>query len=255
MLNLKNAKFFVLLTLLVLACQPKFLKKSIVALPEITAIPDSAFITVTRENVRQKPNGRILGHLKRNQKIFIDRRTVNWLKFHNSQFDSAYVWAPSAGFEYINLYSPFTYYDSSAGVFYPKEYLQRLFGSKGKIEDDYAKTYQLFYSNLGLGSHEETVLEVTTESSEEVKHGITLFIRKADEKIYQVEVDFFRPVKGVKSILKKCDLIYRQPSAENEGHVIWDSNVTVNGLVVDLERKEWKSPFFSSVRYKLPGVE
>lgn len=240
--------------LLVIGCQPVAVQKQppekqALKKPEIPDLPDSVLMQNEGENVRQSPNGRILGQLYMDERIFIDGRVGNWLLFHNEWFDSAYVWAPSAGMECINLYSPITYYDTTTRQFYPVEYIQDLLGVEGRAMNETAHEYQLVFSGLGLGSHQTVVMGVGERHSEMVKHNITLFIDKSGQKIFRVGVDFFQPVEGVKSALEKCDLTYTPPSEVNEGHVIWWNGNLVPGLVIDLERKNWKSELLRRVSF------
>ena len=247
MVYLKYPSLILLIALILTACQPGTIKNGSSLQPAIKALPDSAFVTVSKENVRQSPNGRVLGKLFKDRKIYIYRRVGNWLQFHNERFDSAYIWAPSTGCDYINLYDPSVYYNTTSQQFYPIAYFKQLFGTDGIVQQETAGNYQLFFNGLGLGSHNEIVLEVVTESTEHIQHGITLFINKKNRSISQVRVDFFRLGKGIKPALKKCNLRNISPSVENEGHLIWKENVLFPGLTIDLERKEWQSKWFSAV--------
>jgi hypothetical protein len=225
-------------------------QKKPITSPEIKVIPDSAYVTVGIENVRQKPNGKILGKIRKGQKLYIEKKSVNWIQFHNQSFESAYIWAPSVGFEYINLYNPFTYFDTTSTLFYSTNYFKELLGSNGIRNQQVSEKCTLFFKELGLGSHEDIVLYVVTESNEKVEHGVTLFIHESNEKVFQVKVDFFRPIKGLSNALKKCGLGELPASETNEGHVLWSMNKLVPGLSIDMERKEWKSEWFSSIWFR-----
>ena len=249
---IKYKSFFKLFILLIafLGCQTKMVKKTVIKIPEIKATPDSAFVTVRMENVRQTPNGRILGKIRKNQKIYIDKRFANWVKFHNEKYDSAYIWAPSIGLDYINLYSPATYFDTTTGQFYPVEYVQDLLGNPGELKTKATGEYQLFFKKVGLGSHEEIVLEVVTQTTEQIDHGIALYIREKDNHIFQVKVDFFRPVKGIEATLKKCNLTIKPCTQADESRAIWEKGILFPGLEITLERKEWQSEWFSSIVFR-----
>lgn len=250
MLFLRRFLTFALIVTVFFTCQPKILKKPALAGKTAFRLPDSALVTVPRENVRQKPNGKILGTLRKGQKIFIDKRLGNWLLFHNRRFDHAYIWAPSAGFQYINLYNPATYFDSTRNQFYPVDYFRRLFGDPGLLRQELSTEQQLFFDQIGLGSHEEVVMDVVTETTQNIRHGITLYIDTRTDAVRQVRIDFFRLVKGTSAALRKCGLPFRDPSESNEGHVVWRVGEIFPGLKIDLERKEWESDWFRSVRFR-----
>lgn len=231
-------------------CQPKLVKQAPVVTPAVQTLPDSALVTVKQENVRRFPNGTVLGKIRKGEKIFIDRRMVNWVQFHSAKYDSAFIWAPSVGFKYINLYSPFTYYDTTTSQFYSLKYFKKLFGSGGIQTQQLPTEYELFFGDLGLGGHQDVVLEGVTESTEQVKHGVTLFVEPVTNHLLRVRVDFFRPVRGMNAAAKKCGFPALAPSEENHGHIIWTKDTLVPGLLIDLERKEWDSAWFSGIWFK-----
>jgi len=232
------------------SCQPKVVKKEIpVKPPAIFTLPDSLKM-VKSENVRETPGGMAFGKLHKNETIYVMGRVGNWLLFHNSRFDSVYVWVPSAGLPYLNLFNPTTYFDTTSQQFYPPSYFRKLFGSQGKIIVNGKEGQQLFFSDLGLGSHQETVLEVVNETKQTVQHGVSLFLNHTGGTITRVKVDFRRPVEGVQLALQKCNLPFKPANRKDEARLVWNKGVLFPGLVVELERKDWKSPRFSSVIFK-----
>lgn len=231
------------------SCQPTRMVKKSVPIPPVVkplALPDSATVQVARENVRETPNGHVWGKLKRGQKIALERRIGNWVLFNNAKYDSAFIWAPSVGLPYINLYNPGTYWDTTSHRFYPLPYFKSFLGD-GIIKKESAGEYQLFFGDLGLGSHRETIVEVVHESVQTVRHGVTLYVRRADQAVEKVRIDFFRPVKGVRKVLKKCGLPYRPPTDQDDARVRWANGSLFPGLTMEAERKEWKSEWFTDI--------
>lgn len=212
-------------------------------------------VQVKSENVRREPNGKKLGQLRNGDEIEVIKRLGNWIQFSNKKFKEAYIWAPSVGYPYENLYSPFFYYDSTQKLFRDVTFFQNIFSQKGQRRQETASTYELFFKNLGLGSHESVVLDVATESQQVVEHGVTLFVNRADEKVTKVKVDYFKPIKGYENALRKSELPVIEPPDENSGHLIWLAGQLLPGLTIDLERKEWDSKLFSSIWYILPEKE
>jgi len=234
--------------LLGLGCLPTAVKKSDTHLP---ASESGKVLTVqvTRENVRQSPNGKILGQLRKGEPITVIRRVGNWIEFHSPKFKKAFIWAPSVGYEYLNLYSPDFYIDTVKHRFKSVDFFRAIFSQPGDTIQETAKDYELFFTNLGLGSHTAVVMEVVMTSKEVVHHGITLFISKENQRIQKVKIDFFRPVKGYQQALKRCGLPVTEPVESNSGHLIWPSGTLLPRHTIDLERKEWDSPWFSAVWY------
>ncbi len=210
-------------------------------------------VDVDVENVRARPNGKILGKLRKGEQITVIRRVANWVQFSNAKFSSAYIWGPSVGYVYENLYKPAYYYDFKSRRFYDIEYFQRIFSQKGKPRrENLPNSYELFFGNIGLGSHQVTVLDDATAIEQLEEHGITLFVDRKSERITKVRVDYFRPIRGFESALEKSELPTDPPTEGDSGHLTWAANALVPGLIVDLERKEWDSELFSSIWFILP---
>lgn len=236
--------------LVIAGCQPKVgREKTPISVPTIK-LPEIAVMEVESENVRLSPNGEKIGQLLAGDTLQIIKRQGNWLFFQNDFFESAYIWAPSAGIEYINLYSPYSYYDTTAGQFYPLHYFRKIFGSPGVEKAMMLREYELFFGELGLGSHEDIVIEVVTEQIETTAHGVTVFIHQPENTIYKIKIDFFKPLNDIQNVIKQCDLGYLPPDIENGGHVIWNHGVLIPGLEIDLERQEWESEWFSAIWLK-----
>ncbi|MBN2366612.1 MAG: hypothetical protein EH225_11950 [Calditrichaeota bacterium] len=245
---MKYISLFMIILLMLAGCQPKEVKHPPQPeVPGIRKVPEKAVITAQSENVRFKPNGQILGQVHRGDSVRIEKRIVNWLLFYNDEFDSSFVWAPAAGFDYINLYSPHTYYDTTSQQFYPVGYFRELFGREGQKDSILSTESELFFGDIGLGSHEDIVIEVSDKEIEEVEHGITFHIGEPEGKIFQVDIDFYTPIKGVKAALRKCNLPDVAFLSGTPREVSWNPGVLLQGMKIHLERKEWDSDFFSRV--------
>ncbi len=234
--------------LLMMGCLPPAVKKPDTQLPESES-GKVLTVQVTRENVRQSPNGKILGQLRKGAQITVIRRVGNWIEFHSQKFERGFIWAPSVGYEYLNLYSPAFYIDTVKQRFKSVDFFRAIFSQPGEIIQETARDYELFFTKLGLGSHTAVVMEVVMASKEVVHHGITLFISKENQRIQKVKIDFFRPVKGYQQALRRCGLPVSEPVETNSGHLIWPAGTLLPKHTVDLERKEWDSPWFSAVWY------
>lgn len=252
---MKSLKLLIIILTFLIACQKKVFKQPPApVVPKVAPVPKKAVITRKVENVRFSPNGQILGQIFKGDTIYIEKRIVNWLLFHNSEFDSSFLWAPAAGFDYINLFNPLTYYDTTSQNFYPLTYFQELFGNKGEEDSLSAAEREIFFSsNLGLGSHEDIILDVTREQIEKIKHGITFYQNIPSGIIKRLKIDFSQPVPGIRQALEKCGLSNRPFSSEDSAQVIWKSGTQIKGLKIKLERKEWKSTSFNAVQFIKEG--
>lgn len=210
-------------------------------------------VEVDAENVRARPNGKILGKLRKGAQITVIRRVANWVEFRGKKYRDAYIWGPSVGYDYENLYNPAVYYDANSRRFYDIEYFQRMFSQRGEPRrENLPNTYELFFGNIGLGSHQVTVLDAANAIEQLEEHGVTLFVDRKSGRVIKVRVDYFRPVRGFETALKKSELPTDPPTTGDSGHLTWAANALVPGLIVDLERKEWDSELFSGIWFILP---
>ncbi len=207
-------------------------------------------IVLKTENVRETPNGEKIGTIRKGERVTVLRRIGNWVEFDSRNFVEAYIWAPSLGYPYINLYAATVYYDTTRQQFKPLSYLQALFAQKGTIVEQSPKEKVIFFTDIGLGSHTETEVEVVQATQKEVKHGVTVYVAPETGTIRKVKIDFYKPLTGVKTALAKCGLPYHKPDEETDSHVRWNPGTLVPGLAVILERQEWKSNRFTAVIYE-----
>jgi hypothetical protein len=244
---MKNQIAFFIFLILFLGCQPKVGKKDKLPSVPVLKTPQVAVLQVESENVRLTPNGEKIGQLLMGDSLNIIKRQGNWLYFYNDFFDSSYIWAPSAGIDYINIYNPLSYFDPIAGQFYPVSYFRSLFGNPGEQKNPSSGKSEIFFGKLGLGSHEDLVIEVVNAQTVTNTHGITLFTDRPENSIYKIKIDFFKPIKGMDNALEKCGLYTAPPDLQNGGHVFWNAGTIIPNLRIDLERREWESEWFSGL--------
>lgn len=243
------------------ACNPQTASVSTEAIPdkevEMEIATDAGkllTVEVASENVRRKPNGVKLGAVRKGEQVTVIKRIGNWVKFKNQKFDQAYIWAPSVGYQYQNIYSPFFFFDSTKSRFRSIEYFRKMFSQRGQKRQETASSCEIFFKDTGLGSHEETILDVVNASEQIVEHGVTLYVNKDGDYVEKVRVDFLRPISGYNTVLKKSELPIKEPTSSDGGHVIWDAGVFLDNLIVDAEREKWESKRYSSVWFKLGGA-
>ncbi len=240
-------------------CQPRTVKPTQPPAPpaEAYTIPsDSGKVKVVlkTENVREAPNGPKIGTIRKGEKITVIRRMGNWVEFDSRYYVGGFIWAPSVGYPYINLYSPTVYYDTTYHQFKPLHYFQQLFSQKGDTIEQGPQTVAIFFTNIGLGSHTETEVEVVTAREKVIQHGVTLFLNPRTRRVEAVKIDFYQPITGIAAALKKCQLPNLPPDEETESYVAWKPGKLFPQLSVRLERQEWKSNRFVAVVYqKAPG--
>jgi hypothetical protein len=260
--------FLTFLFLLVFSCASKTSQSTAgqnIADSQIMEIPEEVFLStdagkiltvnVKEENVRAYPNEKIIGKLSVGDTIVVKKRVGNWVQFTNDRFSEAFIWGPSVGYPYQNLYSPGFYYNAENKQFYDVEYFQRMFSQKGQRRLDVQSYYELFFKNIGLGSHDVTIGDTGPSSQGMVEHGITLFVDKKSQKVLKVRVDYLRPVQGYAEALKKSELPVKVPGGVDRVHFSWPAGELLDHINVNLERQEWDSQWLSSIWFMLPEKE
>ncbi len=236
-------------------CTPSTVKKPAEApLPPVAyTIPnDSGKVKVVlkTENVRETPNGEKIGTIKKGERVTVLRRIGNWVEFDSRHYVGGYIWAPSLGYAYINIYNAAVYYDENRQQFKPLSYIQALFAQKGKTIEKSPTQEIIFFTDVGLGSHTETEVEVVTATEKIVKHGVTVLLDPATHRIQKVKIDFYKPITGVQAALKKCGFAFKEPDEVTDSYVAWNPGSLLSGLKVTLERQEWRSQRFVAVLYE-----
>lgn len=199
------------------------------------------------ENVREKPNGRVIGKMFRGDSLLVKENFGNWLRFTYKNHD-AYIWAPSCGFKYINLYSPFTYIDTLKKQIIPFDEFKRLLGSRVDTVGGTSKLMQLEFKNLGLGEERQEILDVAKVYTQKVEKGIGIWYDVQKGLVNEVYIDLLRPVYGIKNALKKAGLpsnthVYKSDNSQIVIKLYPDAN-----LYFILKRKEWKSKVISGFK-------
>ncbi|GAB4171635.1 MAG: hypothetical protein Kow00108_06120 [Calditrichia bacterium] len=205
-------------------------------------------VTVPVENVRNKPNGRIIGQMKKGDSLLVDQNFGNWLEF-NYKGKNAYIWGPSCGFPYINLYNPYTYLDTIKKAILNISELKRLLGTKVDTVGGSVNLLQLEFVNLGMGERVEEVVEVVKVEKQKVEKGVQIWYNVAEDKVTEVYIDLLKPVYGEKQALKKAGLqssfpVYKKDETQVVFKLFDDKDV-----FLILKRKEWKSSVF--IGYKI----
>ena len=202
------------------------------------------------ENIRETPAGEILGKMYRGEEVTVKKRVGNWFEFESKFYESGYIWGPSIGYDYVNIYSH-NFYLNESGQFRPVSHFTTFFALSGELRGKAKGRYEIFFDEVGLGSHETIVLEVATETTETVQHGISLWVDEASGQIVEARVDFARPIEGLEKALERCDLASQPADETTNARLRWDAGKLLPGIAVTLERKEWESSAFSIVIYSL----
>ena len=231
------------LILIFAGCGPKVIKKETIAVKKY--YPEKRVLTVKKENIRDMPNGYVIGELKKGDPVLVLNKMANWIVYDYYPDEKGYVWAPSLGYVYLNLYSPFTYIDSDKQKFINIEHLNFLLGQTPDVIQSSGNLSHLKYSGLGLGKRVEEVMEVVKVKKQVVEKTVMAWFDKSKNNITEIQVDLFHPVSGKNAAIKKAGIKDNYKIVEDS-----DSRIVVQltgfskPFFLVLKRKEWKSDQF-----------
>ena len=131
------------------ACNPQTAKVTTEAIPDkdveiATDAGKIVTVAATAENVRKKPNGEKIGSVRKGQQLTVIKKVGNWVKFENEKFDAGYIWAPSVGYNYKNIYNPFFFYDSTRSAFHSVDFFQKAFSQRGQKRQETSSSCEIF---------------------------------------------------------------------------------------------------------------
>ncbi len=205
-------------------------------------------VQVAKENVRMKPNGKVIGKLYRGDSLYVLENYGNWLRFEFKPNREGYIWAPSCGFKYINLYNPYTYIDTIKKRILSFAEFKRLLGSKIDTIGGTPQLRQLEFKNIGLGEEVEEILNVAKVTRQITEKGVGIWYDTKTNQIKEVHIDLLKPVRGIKAALKKAGLSTKlQPFQSDNSQIVFKLFPDTD-LYFILKRKQWKSSVISGFK-------
>lgn len=224
-----------------IGCTPKTVKKE----PDIfikKQYPEMRTMVVANENIREEPNGYIIGKLKKGDSVLVLNKSGNWIVYDYYPDEKGYVWAPSLGYSYINLYNPYTYIDSVKQQFKSINYINYIMGQVPDTIQTIGSLSHLEYKNLGLGKRVEEVMEVVKVKKQVVEKTVKVWYDESKKKITEIQIDLYNPVKGKKAALKSAGVNkYFKIFEESKSRIVFQLNRTGKPFYLVLKRKQWKS--------------
>ena len=235
------ASLTVLILLLISCASRKVMKESYL----VPRFPVKKVVVVKSENVRAEANGEIIGKLKKGDSILVLNKCGNWIEFDYYPDEKGYMWAPSLGFSYINLYDPYTYIDTTTYQFISLINLNYILGQVPDTIETVGKLSNLCYKDLGLGKRVEEILNVHILEKQVVEKTVKVCVNTESNKITEIQIDLFNPVTGKAAALKKADMKRKLKEIENsESRIVLALTKGDHPIYFTLKRKEWKSNQF-----------
>ncbi|KPL07107.1 hypothetical protein AMJ86_05815 [bacterium SM23_57] len=225
--------------LLASGCAPPPKVSRPAATPE-PVISERATVTVvaSRENVREYPNGPIIGEVRSGEEVSIITPRGNWLHCGINDSLEGYIWAPSLGFEKLLFINVQTYFQGPKHDLMPLDSLIERLGPPSEIIQESVRYRKLVYDNTPnsnsypFGTREFQRLELS------VVQGL----------IAEVAVDLGKLEILQSDLLLLAGFPNERPTQSGFKGVVWDNAFPGLGRVV-FDRYQGSFKSFSGVRF------
>ena len=208
------------------------------------AIKDTSVIITKEENVREVPNGEILGKTMKNERFDIVDKRINWVKIKNDDFPVGYIWAPSLGFEKINAYALNTWFDQEVKGFYQLQQYLNLMGNPSE-ETDFFGLERMNFFNVGFGREKEIMMDQEGKSQELTKLkgvGLVLYENRA---VKEIHLDLRKELNSYKEVQALMDVELGTPNEVEATHVSWFNQFGIPEI--QLNRTEFEKDKFNQL--------
>ena len=210
-------------------------------------ISDTIVFISSEENVREVPNGEIIGKTMKNERFEILEKRMNWLNIKNKDFPSGYIWASSMGFDKIDAYSLNTWYDIDIKGFYRLDQYLNLLGSPSEKVKYFGQDRLNFY-NIGLGFEKEIVVDQDGKSDEIIRQKGVGIVLSENKIVKEIHLDLRNELDNYKEIEKLVKIELGEPENIDDTHVAWLNRVGIPEI--QLLRTEFKAQKFRKLILK-----
>ena len=199
---------------------------------------------LAKENIREWPNGEIIGETKKNEKFTIVERRGNWLKVKNEDFSDAYIWAPSFLLAKIDFYALSTWYDLEEEQFFSVRQFNNLLGNDPQIADHFGLERLNFY-DIGLGEEKTIEMDQAGKSKEIFqKKGIAIILSKNGNPA-EVLLDLKKPLTDFRKMSELLQIELNEPDIVDQSQIVWNNAFGLKEIV--LLREEFNTEKYNQI--------
>jgi hypothetical protein len=221
--------------------QPKVLEQNTIAVSELQPYPD--FVAVEKaidiqENVRENPNGEVLGKSMLGEKFTLLERRANWLKVSNPDFPEGYIWGPSLGYPVVDLFALNTWYDRNTQAFFRFSQYRNFLGKESRITD-YFGSRRYIFADIGLGDVTDVTLDLQGQAQTQLRSRSVDIVVEASGLVKEIHVEFQKSQENWRDVAALLGIEVRQPDVNDETMMAW---LNEEGLSqIQLKRLEFGS--------------
>jgi hypothetical protein len=231
------------LFLLWISCAPTLKTLTELSPDDTLAGLRSAIVVVASENVRQYPNGPIIGKIISGVEVTVVAPRGNWMLCNYSDSLEGWIWAPSLGFEQLDFFQIQTYFRSPDYQLIPVVTMTERLGLPSRVVQESPHYQRLVYDNSFRNDH----FPYGTRDFKQLE----LVVVHPGGLIAEVHIDLGKKEAAQSEMLLLLGLANTRPNKSGFQKVVWDNAYPGLGRVV-LERFQGSFTSFSWIRaYKI----
>ncbi len=211
--------------------------------PEIPTVQVSADVTadvvVPQENIREYPNGPVIGKVQGGNTVKIISPKGNWMHCNVGDTLEGWIWAPSLGFPKFSFLDVQTYFPGANHHLIPYHDLEQRLGMPSKITQESPHYQRIVFDNtlqngsLPFGTYKFQRLE--------------LMVVQPSDFVVQVDINLGKKEATISELLTLFGLNYVPPTKSSFKNVYWDNAFPGLDRVV-MDRYQGSFQFLSWVR-------
>lgn len=207
-------------------------------------IKDTTLNVNIEENIRDIPNGEIIGKTMKNEKFKLVGRRGNWVCVQNRDFPKGFIYGPSLGYNKINMFALSTWYDTQASGFYDLQQYINFLGQAKEISE-YFNLKKYSFIDLGFGFSNEVIMDQNGKAETRRKSKGVYIIVNDDGFVREIHIDLKDNINDISDAKNLLKVNLAKPSTSDNTHVAWQDKFGLSKI--QLLRSEFGSDSFNQI--------
>lgn len=207
-------------------------------------IKDTTVSVNIEENIRDIPNGEIIGKTMKNEKFKLIGRRGNWVIVQNRDFPKGFIYGPSLGYNKINMFALSTWYDTQALGFYTLQQYIYFLGKSAEISE-YFNLKKYSFIDLGFGFSNEVIMDQNGKAETKKKSKGVYIIVNDDSFVREIHIDLKDKINHISDAESLLKVNLGKPSTNDNTHVEWQNMFGLSKI--QLLRSEFEADSFNQI--------